>query len=223
MFVKDACRKTQRLEKKFRENFCFVVFGKKCGETMDLCLHHTILPIRPRRVSNLIMRTPRKLTRPSINRQSPPLQLHYAGRHRRRALSCEKPPRRGKYRQRNISARWKIQLLFHTVDLPLIVISPRAPFGWISDFPFYAAGKRSFALVLPSMKRLFPLLSVDFVEKYRWRGYRSFVNVSFLGREVRPSGGGGGEKSTVCANFAKANRAMRIAQFCVLCPVLFDK
>lgn len=65
----------------------------------------------------------------------------------------------------------------------------RAPFCWISDFPFCAAGKRSFVLV-PSMKWLFPLLWTDFVEKYRWRGYRSLcASLSFLSKKVKVAEG----------------------------------
>lgn len=91
----------------------------------DFCLGHTISPIQGV-VSNLIIRrTTRKLTRPSINRRS----LHYnpitsgdivVARYR------AKNPQTWKVSQRNISARWKIQLLFHTADLPLIVISLRS-------------------------------------------------------------------------------------------------
>lgn len=67
----------------------------------------------------------REVTRPSINRWG----LHYnpitsgdivAARYRAKNLQT------WKVSQRNISARWKIQLLFHTADLPLIVIFPRS-------------------------------------------------------------------------------------------------
>lgn len=119
----------------------------------------------------------------------PPLQLRYVGRYHRRALSCENSPDVESIAKKHFSTMEDTAIIPHSRS-PFDRNFPsqhRAPFGWISDFPFYAAGKRSFALVLPSMKRLFPLLWVDFVEKYRWRGYRSFVSVSFLSRKVKTS------------------------------------
>lgn len=97
----------------------------------------------------------------------------------------------------------------------------RAPFGWISDFPFCTAEKRNFVLV-PSMKRLFPLLWMDFVEKYRWRGYRLFVCVSFLNEKVKV----GQERErpsfyscNVKTNRSRAYRAVYRANMKIFCIV----
>lgn len=121
----NANRKTSQ------ENFWFIIFYKsiKCGKNNRYMFASHNLANLASPISNLIIRTSRKTNatvhKPSINRRS----LHYnpitsddivVARYR------AKNPQTWKVSQRNISTRWKIQLLFHTADLPLIVISPRS-------------------------------------------------------------------------------------------------
>jgi len=92
-----------------------------------------------------------------------PQNLHYnpIKRYRRRALSCEKTPDVESIAKKHFSTMKDTTIIPHSrspFDRNFSLRRHRAPFGWISDFSFYVAGKRSSILVLPSMKRLFPLL-----------------------------------------------------------------